>query len=263
MRFKSHQKRRWADGNKKRMCGWWQRKEQDEKKNNKRLKRWRRENKVCCSHLECEKGLCWEVACSDAIDRKEEREEVGNREVHGEQLKKADREGRRDLGLRNECGVKGGGLGVWVREGQSERRVGCRRRKQPRERHRKVNCTELLTERAGMKRCIFPASSVVLPLLWATSRCSPPLCCLPPLSDTVGRQVGNLIEPDTPAALCWHSQAEGGHYKICWPAQPRPPSPIGQSSHQSGTIAWRRLGEMGWEVKGCVPLRCSAGNVCH
>lgn len=93
----------------------------------KRFKRWRRENKVCCSHLECVKGLCWEVACSDAIDRKEKREEVGNREVQGEQLKKrASREGRRDLGLRNECGVKGGGLGVWVRGGQSERRAAWR-----------------------------------------------------------------------------------------------------------------------------------------
>lgn len=66
----------------------------DNKENNrgkpkkKRLKRWRRKNKVCCSHLECVKGLCWEVACSDAIDRKEKREEVGNREVEGEQLKK-------------------------------------------------------------------------------------------------------------------------------------------------------------------------------
>ena len=69
------------------------------------------------------------MACSDAIDRKEKREEVGNREVQGEQLKRASREGRRDLGLRNECGVKGGGLGVWVREGQNERRAGNSRAK--------------------------------------------------------------------------------------------------------------------------------------
>ncbi|CAB1427082.1 unnamed protein product [Pleuronectes platessa] len=62
------------------------------------------------------------------------------------------REGRRDLGLRNECGVKGGGLGVLVRGGQSERQAGWRRREQRRKRHRQRNCTGLLTERDGDKK---------------------------------------------------------------------------------------------------------------
>lgn len=70
---------------KKRTCEWQQ---PEKRKTYKGFKRWRGENKVCCSHLDCVKGLWWEVACSDAIDREERREEVCNREVHGEQLKK-------------------------------------------------------------------------------------------------------------------------------------------------------------------------------
>lgn len=52
------------------------------------------------------------------IDRAQEKEEASNREVRREQLKKSSREERRDLGLRNECGVKRGGI-----RGSGERRT--------------------------------------------------------------------------------------------------------------------------------------------
>lgn len=64
------------------------------------------------------------------------------------------------------AGQKRGGLGP------SERWLWERSEKQESKALWKRSSAGLLTERAGIKRCIFPASSVVRSLRWATSRCS-------------------------------------------------------------------------------------------
>lgn len=142
------------------------------------------------------------------------------------------------------AGQKRGGLGqiegwLWVRSWKQERRtLGMR------------NCAGLWTELAGIKRYIFPASSVVCSLRWATSRCS--------------------LLLSAAFFLVWHSGTTGNPHQACEAACSLLPltglrgplqaesSPTGLTGHhQSATTAQRRPGDMGWEVKGCV---CEALN---
>ena len=146
------------------------------------------------------------------------------------------------------AGQKRGGLG------QSERWLWERSWKQESKTLWMRNCAGLLTERSGIKRCIFPASSVVCSLRWATSRCSLLLSAAfflvwhrwKAANPYQAREAGcSLLPPTGPESVL---QAGLPSWELTY-------SPSGH--HQSATTARRRPGDMGREVKGCA---CEALN---
>lgn len=186
------------------------------------------------------------------IDRQEKREEVGNREVQGEQLKRASWEGRRDLGLRNECGAK-------TRRIRTKWEVAGREKLQTGEQ-------EILNEElyrafdgARIKRCIFPCFlCCLLPSVGNIPLLSPPLCSLlpcltqwedrEPLSGKTNRLLSAAAYRPTVATA-------GGAGQLSWDLTYRPewPSSIRHNSLEES----RGYGMRG---KRDVAVRLSMGN---